>query len=296
MTPYTLAPSTDGSPPINTSTPTPTLSRAPDTRASTASKLLRWSVTSWFVTAMAGQLMFVAYIIAFYGRTTAQGDMGRWNDVMGVGLIDGDPMGNTALAAHLLFAAYITLSGLIQLVPQIRQRAPRLHRWNGRLYMVAAVIMSVGGLWLTWARVDTFYGTLGKLGTSVNAIVILIFAAKALSTARARSFAAHRRWAMRLFMAVSGVWFLRVLMMVWVLINQGPVGFGDNLDGPAWIMLTFLQFLLPLAVLELYFHAQTTPHTARRTATAALIAVLTLAMAVGLVMASMGMWLPNMSG
>ena len=259
-------------------------------------KALARSVTAWFIVAAAGQLMFVAYIAAFYGRAAIGGDISRWNDVMGVGLIAGDTMSNGVLAAHLLFAAFITLSGLIQLIPQIRARVPRFHRWNGRAYMVAAAIMAMGGLWLTWGRVDHFYATLGKLGTTVNGLLILYCATKALATARSRNFAAHRRWALRLFMVVSGVWFLRILMILWVLVNQGPVGFGDDLGGPAWIMLTFLQFLIPLGVLELYFRAQASSSNRRRTATATLIAVCTVAMAVGLTFTTIGMWLPRMGG
>lgn len=259
-------------------------------------KALARSVTAWFVVAAAGQVMFVAYIAAFYGRAAIGGDISRWNDVMGVGLIAGDTMSNGVLAAHLLFAAFITLSGLVQLIPQIRVRVPRFHRWNGRLYMVAAVIMSVGGLWLMWGRVDHFYDTLGKLGTTVNSVLILYCAAQAFSTARARNFAVHRRWALRLFMVVSGVWFLRIGMMLWVLINQAPVGLGDDMGGPAAIALNFLQFLIPLGVLELYFRAQASSSNRRRTATAALVAVCAVVTAVGLILTSLGMWLPHMGG
>ncbi len=259
-------------------------------------KALARSVTAWFVVAAAGQVMFVAYIAAFYGRAAIGGDISRWNDVMGVGLIAGDTMSNGVLAAHLLFAAFITLSGLVQLIPQIRVRVPRFHRWNGRLYMVAAVIMSVGGLWLMWGRVDHFYDTLGKLGTTVNSVLILYCAAQAFSTARARNFAVHRRWALRLFMVVSGVWFLRIGMMLWVLINQAPVGLGDDMGGPAAIALNFLQFLIPLGVLELYFRAQASSSNRRRTATAALVAVCAVVTAIGLILTSLGMWLPHMGG
>ena len=45
---------------------------------------------------------------------------------------------------------------------------------------------------------------------------------------------AHREWAIRLFLVVSGVWFFRVFLMLWLTINQGPAGFDiETFQGPA---------------------------------------------------------------
>ena len=50
----------------------------------------------------------------------------------------------------------------------------------------------------------------------------------------------HRRWAIRLFLAVSGVWFFRVGLMFWIGANQGAVGFDPaSFTGPALSLRLF---------------------------------------------------------
>ena len=66
--------------------------------------------------------------------------------------------------------------------------------------------------------------------------------------ARARNVAMHRRWALRTFVLVSGVWFFRVGMMLWIFLNGGPVGIGEKFDGPFIMFWSFANYLLPLAV------------------------------------------------
>ena len=50
----------------------------------------------------------------------------------------------------------------------------------------------------------------------------------------------------------SGVWFFRVGLMLWVVVNQGPAGFDtETFRGPFLTFLSLAQSLLPLAILEL---------------------------------------------
>ena len=65
-------------------------------------------------------------------------------------------------------------------------------------------------------------------------------------------------------------------------------------QGPALVAIGLLQYVLPLAVLELYFFAKSSARPAARILAAGLVFALTGAMAVGIAVATMGMWLPNM--
>jgi hypothetical protein len=117
----------------------------------------------------------------------------------------------------------------------------------------------------------------------------------ALRRALARDFAAHRRWALRLFLCVSGVWFFRVGLMFGLAVNGGPAGFDINtFTGPFLSFLSFAQYLLPLAMLELYLRCGAGGGAVARGGTALLLVALTLAMTVGLSVATVGMWLPRM--
>lgn len=258
---------------------------------STANKALNAAARFFFFVAVAGQWIFAFYIVVVYAGSAARGNWTAWNKH---GFAAGNSMGNAALVAHLLLAATITLSGALQLMPAFRARFPLFHRWNGRIYVLTAFIMGVTGLYLVWAK-RTFAGAgLQYIAVSVNAILILICAAMALRTAMVRDFKTHRRWALRLFLVVSGVWFFRVGLMFWLFINKGPVGFNPKtFDGPAITILTFAQYLLPLAVLEIYLNAQEGSSTIGRFATAGLLFVLTIVMAVGIFVATMGMWIPG---
>lgn len=256
-------------------------------------KLLRRSGLIWYLTAAVGQMAFVWMILAHYGRKTLAGDYAGWNDKPIIkGYVEGDMGGNTMFAVHVLLAAVITLGGLLQLVPQIRKYIPALHRWNGRLFLVLAYLMAIGGLWMTWMR-GTWLTILSGVAVSLDGLLILVFATIAWRLAVARKFDAHRRWAMRTFMVVNGVWFLRVGIMGWSVLTHGA-GMTRDLSGPAGITLQFGAYLIPLAVLELYVRAQQSHHAATKRLTGGLVLAMTLFMAVGIFGAVVFMWGPYM--
>src|SRR5215469_16877837 len=63
------------------------------------------------------------------------------------GYIAGDAAGNLFFAAHVILALVLTFGGALQLVPKIRSRALAFHRWNGRVFLVAGVVATLGGLY-----------------------------------------------------------------------------------------------------------------------------------------------------
>ena len=272
-----------------------TVKRAsPSVTASPDETLLRRSSLAWFLVAAAGQGAFIWMIIAHYGRKTLAGDLAGWNDKPIIkGYVSGDHMGNAMFAVHVLLAAVVTLGGLLQLVPAIRQRAPALHRWNGRLFFVIAYIMAAGGLWLTWVR-HTYLSLISAVSVSLNGALILLFAALAWRMAVGRKFDAHRRWALRAFLVVNGVWFLRVAIMAWVLMSGGGLGMNHTLSGPADVVLQFGSYLVPLAVLEAYLQAQRSARPAVKRIVAGLVFVATLVTALGVGGAVAFMWGPYM--
>ena len=259
-----------------------------------ARRLLHWSSRVFFLTVLAGQLAFVAFILGFFVRHILAGNIAGWSEKRLItGYVAGDDTGNTMFAIHVCGAALLTLSGLIQLIPAIRQRAPRLHRWNGRAFIAMAILMSLGGLWLTWVR-GSYLSLVAGFAVSLNGILILVFAILALVYALKRDFVAHSRWAMRTFIVVSGVWFLRLSLMAWLIINGGPVGMNGKMSGPADIFLDYGSYLIPLAILEVYFLAKRSNLPWVKAGTAMLVLVGSLLMAVGVFGAMSILWLPHM--
>lgn len=247
----------------------------------------------WYAVTLVGQLAFLLYILGFYGKSILLGQFAEWNKVLVAGYVEGDRVGNISVGVHTILAAVIMLCGLLQLLPALRAKAPVVHRWSGRSYVALALVTSMVGLGMMWTR-EVAGGTVMKLGLSGDALLILVFSFLAVHHARAGRIAAHRVWALRLFMAVSAVWFFRVGMMFWVFVNRGPAGFDPvSFSGPFLDFMAFAQYLLPLAVLELYLRARNSRRRVLRASATAVLGASSAALAIGVAVAVMAMWWPR---
>ena len=242
-----------------------------------------------FLVIAGGQFLFAFYIFSYYGIAPALGNFEGWTKR----LIDGDLTGNIVLGAHLLLAFVITVGGPLQMIPQIRRYAPTFHHWNGRIYLLTAFIISTAGLYMVWTR-GVPGGFSNHFAFTLNALLIMVFAGTALRYAIARDIDTHRRWALRLFLAVSGVWFFRVGFMAWIIVNRGPLWSTKSLDGPFDTVLAYACYLLPLAVLEVYLRTQGRAGPAGKFALALALLVLTALIGVGIFGAYTFMWLPRL--
>jgi len=228
-----------------------------------ARRQLHLATRGWFAATALGQLLFVAFIVLFYYSSIFSGNLAAWNTKpLITGYVAGDSTGNGQFALHVLAAAAMTLAGLLQLVPQVRQRWPRLHRWSGRLFLTLALVLSLGGLWLVWVR-GSYLTIPGALAISLDGVLILTFGSLAWLTARQRDFAAHRRWALRTFIVASGVWTMRIGYIAWGVLTGGA-GIARGMSGPFDLFWAFATHLLPLAMLELYLRAERGGATAQR--------------------------------
>jgi len=271
-----------------------TVARVTDSSAA-AQNVLKASGVIWFIPACIGQWIFAVYIAAQYVGPAFVNDFSGWNDVMVNGLIEGDVVGNIALGIHLFIAFWITVGGTLQLMPAVRRRAPAFHRWNGRAYVVVAFVTSIAALYMAWTR-DQIGEWPALAAISIDAVLIMMFALLALNAARARRFDVHQRWATRLFLVVSGVWFMRVMYGFLGLISGGrPPGVTENLDGPTDVAVSFGCWLLPLAIYEIYVRAKQSGDAGFKLSAAALVLVAAIATSLGVFAATMGMWLPRIS-
>ncbi len=252
------------------------------------------SAKIWFVVTAIGQWLFVFYINGFFGsRFIARGVDGFEGTHLPNGYVPGDDVGNSALALHVLAGGLIIAAGQIQLIPAIRAHLPRLHRYSGWFYMMASVAVSVAGMYLVWTRDRQIGSLIQDIGTTGSGVLVMLFVPLALYYAITRNFAAHRRWALRLFMVVSAVWFLRLLIFGWLMLTGGYGMDFNTFTGPFLYFAGFAQYLLPLAVLELYFWAQKPKNKAWRGAVAGVITVFSAYMAVGIFAITMGFWIPR---
>ncbi|WP_439504464.1 DUF2306 domain-containing protein [Sediminibacterium sp.] len=234
-------------------------------------------------------------MILFYGNATAKGNFENWNKVLPRGYVAGETLGNLIVGSHLFLAAIIIIGGPLQLTPQLRKYAPVFHKWNGYLYILTAIILSLSGLYMVWIR-GSIGGLIQHFSISINAILIMIAAIFAVKYAIIRDIKNHRIWAIRLFLVVNGVWFFRVGLYFWLFINQKPVGFNPyTFEGPFLYFLTFSQYTLPLAIFELYLKANKSSKKWLLQIATFVIFIFTMLMLIGIFAASVDLWFPKMN-
>ena len=261
----------------------------------TSTNAMRIAVRLWFSLAAIGHVMFLFYILAvFYPPIIREGLEGMAGLHLPAGFRAGDTFGNLASAGHVLLAAVIIGGGPLQLIPAVRARFPRFHHWLGRTYLLAAVLGALGGLLMVWTR-ESVGDIVNHLAISGDAALILICAIMTLRHAMARRITAHRRWALRLFLVASAVWFFRVGLMAWVALTGGVGIDFESFTGPFMYFLGFAQYLLPLAILQWYFRCGEAVSHGERSAFTATLVALTLVICIGIVSATMGLWLPVMN-
>lgn len=97
-----------------------------------------------------------------------------------------------ALQVHVIAAA-LCLPGCLALsLNVVVRRAPRLHRWLGRLVGGAALLALVpSGFYLSLFAKG---GVASTIGFIVSGAIVAVAMAQGIRTARARRFREHRRW------------------------------------------------------------------------------------------------------
>lgn len=253
-------------------------------RPANKSRALNASAIFWFSMILVGQWIFFYYILAFYGYSVMSGNLEMWNVFEQFGskpYVAGDSGGNTAFAAHALGAGIVAFGGALQLIPQIRTRFPKFHRINGYLYLCTVFLLALSGFYLVLIR-GSSPDTLSAIGTCINGVFILWFAYMTVNTARKRDIKSHRKWALRLFLVSNAQWILRVGTFSY-LISGKMMGMQPAFGDPFFKMWTFGCYLVPLLALQLYFFASERGNTAIQYFTTGVVAVLTIAMMIGVV-------------
>jgi len=146
------------------------------------------------------------------------------------------------------------------------------------LFVLVAFAISLAGLFLNATRGTHWFNA---IAISLNAGLIMYGAAQAFGYARAGDIDTHRRWALRTFLVMNGVWFLRVGFSAWIVTTQGIVS-APTFDPVFYMFWSFGSYLVPLAVFELYLRTERSAGAAGRFVVAVLLFGLAAVMAVGI--------------
>lgn len=163
-----------------------------------------------------------------------------------------NPVANLFIFSHMAAGAAMTALVPLQLIPSIRRRLPAMHRWSGRLIIIAAVATGVGGLIYIPLR-GTIGGTPMNIGFSIYGLLVLLTAFKTIRYARARRIGEHNAWALRFFWLALGSWFYRVHYGAWYLATDG-LWSNPQFTGGFDLAQNFAFFLPYLVGVEVYLH------------------------------------------
>jgi hypothetical protein len=156
-----------------------------------------------------------------------------------------------ALTLHAGLAATALVLGPWQFLGGLRARWPRLHRWNGTLYVACCLGGGAGGLALAFG---TTAGPVASAGFGLLALVWAGVTWRAWRLARAHAYAAHQRWMIRSFALTFAAVTLRLQLPL-----AGALGLDMALAYPA---ISFLCWVPNLAVAELLLARRRRPELA----------------------------------
>lgn len=144
--------------------------------------------------------------------------------------------------SHVLGGAVALLIGPFQFSARLRAKRLELHRWTGRVYLVAVLASGLAGLYLATV---TFGGPAARIGFGMLAVLWLASGAMAYISIRAGRRSRHRKWMMRNYALTYAAVMLRILIP-----SFAAAGFGFEVSYPviAWLCwvpsLVFVEWVL----------------------------------------------------
>lgn len=214
----------------------------------------RWAGTLLVTTVWISAGLFGLYILAFYAAPLYSGNIERWNNMLPGLYTKNSPAATAGIGLHFAMGGIILMLGSLQLISAIRNRWPALHRWVGRVYVVASLLAAVGGVVFIIVK-GTIGGAVMNLGFSLYGIAMFIAAVEAWRHAAAGRMAKHRAWALRLYALAIGSWLYRMDYGFWLLLADG-LGHNNTFTGPFDQVMAFFFYIPNLLVAEAFIRAR----------------------------------------
>ncbi|MGE0868636.1 MAG: DUF2306 domain-containing protein [Kofleriaceae bacterium] len=117
-----------------------------------------------------------------------------------------------ALQLHVIAAAFALPACLLLLSRTLMRRAPRVHRWLGRLTgTVAVVALAPSGFYLSQYAKGGLPSTLGFV---LSGAIVVVAMVQAVRAARAKQYAAHRRFVLHVVAQMAVAVISRAMLFV----------------------------------------------------------------------------------
>ena len=152
------------------------------------------------------------------------------------------------LTLHAVAASTALLLAPLQFLARLRSRFPHIHRFIGRLYVMACLAGGVTGLPLAWG---TTAGPVAGFGFGLLAMFWLVTTITAWRFAVARRFAEHRAWMIRSVALTAAGITLRLYLGVLIVL---PIEFVDG-----YRLIAYLCWIPNLLLAEFYLRSGRRP-------------------------------------
>jgi hypothetical protein len=219
-----------------------------------AATVFRWTRILLMTTVWVSAGLFGLYILAFYAAALYKGNLERWNEIL-PGLYDkGTQRATMGIGLHFAMGGIILILGSIQLIDAIRIRFLTLHRWVGRIYVIASILVAIGGLVFIIAK-GTIGGLVMNIGFGLYGLLMLVAAVETYRHAIAKNTDTHRAWALRLYALAIGSWLYRMDYGFWFLLAD-KAGHNNTFTGPFDYIMAFFFYIPNLLVAEIFIRSQ----------------------------------------
>jgi uncharacterized membrane protein len=168
---------------------------------------------------------------------------------------------------HVLPGALFLLLAPLQLSARVRSRRPRLHRWTGRLAVVAGIVSAAAGLHFGLAMPHA--GVAEAVPIAIFALLFLSALLNGVAAIRAGDRVRHREWMIRAFGLAAGISMVRLVALP-LDVALTPAGYTPS---SIFVISIWLGWLLALGGAELWLSHTRAPMevaTPRRSTSAAL--------------------------
>lgn len=194
--------------------------------------------------------LFGLFILSFYFVALLEGNTGQWNTILPELYDDQTKTATLGMGLHFAAGGIILVLGCIQLIDRIRVKYPVIHRWLGRVYILASILVAIGGLTFIFYK-GTIGGTIMDIAFAGYGILMFWAAIETIRHARAGRMEKHRAWAIRLFALAIGSWLYRMDYGFWLLFTNG-LGHTSSFTGPFDYFMDFFFYLPNLLVAEIF--------------------------------------------
>lgn len=222
--------------------------------AQSSLRALRWTAVLLTGTVWASAALFGVYILLFFAGALYAGEPEQWNQTLPRLYDPAEPVATASIAAHFIAGGVILALGPLQLLEGVRRRAPSLHRWTGRVYILTTLTAGLGGTLFILLQ-GTVGGMPMNLGFGLYGLLMIWASVATVRHAMARRLDQHRAWGLRLFALAIGSWLYRMEYGFWFAFLDG-VGHTDSFDGPFDVVMAFFFYLPNLAVVEVILRAR----------------------------------------